>query len=51
VSLKTIFLLTLFNMKVNIESRKRKRQKAARDSEIEKVVQMGFERSRGTIVI
>ncbi|KHN23193.1 NEDD8 ultimate buster 1 [Glycine soja] len=33
-------------LQVNIESRKRKRQKAARDSEIEKVVQMGFERSR-----
>ncbi|CAK8540942.1 unnamed protein product [Lathyrus sativus] len=30
----------------NIESRKRKRQKQAKDSAIERVVQMGFERSR-----
>ncbi|KAH1042217.1 hypothetical protein GLYMA_09G091700v4 [Glycine max] len=35
-------------LQVNIESRKRKRQKQARDSEIRNVVQMGFERSRGT---
>ncbi|KAG4924426.1 hypothetical protein AAZX31_09G086200 [Glycine max] len=33
-------------LQVNIESRKRKRQKQARDSEIRNVVQMGFERSR-----
>ncbi|KAK7411676.1 hypothetical protein VNO78_03112 [Psophocarpus tetragonolobus] len=33
-------------LQVNIESRKRKRQKQAKDSAIEKVVQMGFERSR-----
>lgn len=35
-------------MKVNIETRIRKRQKQAKDSAIERVVQMGFERSRGT---
>lgn len=35
-------------MKVKIESRKRKRKKQATDSAIEKVVQMGFERSIGT---
>jgi len=46
LSLQTIFLLTLINIKVTIESRKRKRQQA-KDSEIEKVVQMGFERARG----
>ncbi|OIV98291.1 hypothetical protein TanjilG_16618 [Lupinus angustifolius] len=33
-------------IQVHIESRKRKRQKQARDSEIEKVVGMGFERSK-----
>ncbi|KAK7304728.1 hypothetical protein VNO77_42615 [Canavalia gladiata] len=33
-------------LQVNIETRKRKRQKQAKDSAIEKVVQMGFERSR-----
>ncbi|KAL2327412.1 hypothetical protein Fmac_020840 [Flemingia macrophylla] len=33
-------------LQVNIESRKRKRQKQAKDSAIENVVQMGFERSR-----
>jgi hypothetical protein len=48
MQLETIFLFTLINMKVKIESRKRKREKKAKDSAIEKVVQMGFERSRGT---
>ncbi|KAL9314462.1 hypothetical protein ACSQ67_019914 [Phaseolus vulgaris] len=33
-------------LQVAIESRKRKRQKQVKDSEIEKVVQMGFERAR-----
>jgi len=47
LSLQSIFLLTLINIKVAIESRKRKRQKQVKDSEIEKVVQMGFERARG----
>lgn len=47
MSLQTIFLLTLMNMKVSIESRKSKRQKQAKDYEIEKVVRMGFERARG----
>lgn len=34
------------HLQVKIESRKRKRQQQAKDSAIEKVVQMGFERSR-----
>ncbi|CAI8587346.1 unnamed protein product [Vicia faba] len=34
------------DLQVNIETRKRKRQKQAKDSAIEKVVQMGFEKSR-----
>lgn len=34
------------DLQVKIESRKRKREKKAKDSAIEKVVQMGFERSR-----
>ncbi|CAJ2661895.1 unnamed protein product [Trifolium pratense] len=34
------------DLQVKIESRKMKRQKKAKDSAIEKVVQMGFERSR-----
>ncbi|XP_027353602.1 NEDD8 ultimate buster 1-like [Abrus precatorius] len=33
------------SLQVNIETRKRKREKQAKDSAIEKVVQMGFERS------
>ncbi|KAJ1436993.1 Ubiquitin-like domain superfamily [Sesbania bispinosa] len=37
-------------LQVHIESRKRKRQKKATDSAIEKVVQMGFERSREQVV-
>ncbi|GAU25965.1 hypothetical protein TSUD_373660 [Trifolium subterraneum] len=36
------------DLQVKIESRKRKRENKAKDSAIEKVVQMGFERSRGT---
>lgn len=34
------------DLQVKIESRKRKRQQQAKDSAIEKIVQMGFERSR-----
>ncbi|GAU43121.1 hypothetical protein TSUD_373160, partial [Trifolium subterraneum] len=37
---------TYSDLQVKIESRKRKRQNKAKDSAIEKVVQMGFERSR-----
>jgi hypothetical protein len=48
MQLQTIFILTFINIKVKIESRKRKRQQQAKDSAIEKIVQMGFERSRGT---
>lgn len=40
--------VTLFDLQRDIESKKRKRQRQKDETTIERLVSMGFERSRGT---
>lgn len=50
-SIQTCIFTNIFELQIHIESRKRKRRQQAADATIERLVSMGFERSKGNLSI